>query len=104
MGTFDSGKQGLTGLLDAAVAGKLQLPDFQRDWRWDDSHIRSLLTSIARRFPVGAIMLLEKGGNVRFAERPLQGVSFNGTAPVAEKLILNWSAAADNPHASLAVP
>lgn len=56
MGTFDSGKQGLTGPLDAVVSGKLQLPDFQRDWRWDDSHIRSLLISIARRFPVGAIM------------------------------------------------
>lgn len=89
MGTFDSGKQGLTGLLEAVVSGKLQLPDFQRDWRWDDSHIRSLLISIARRFPVGAIMLLEKGGNVRFAERPVEGVAFGGSVPVADKLILD---------------
>lgn len=90
MGTFDSGKQGLTGLLEAVASGKLQLPDFQRNWRWDDSHIRSLLVSIARRFPVGALMLLEKGGDVRFAERPVEGVVFAlGPPPVADKLILD---------------
>jgi hypothetical protein len=89
MGTFDSGKQGLKGLLEEAASGKLQLPDFQRDWRWDDAHIRSLLISIARRFPVGAVMLLEKGGNVRFAERPLEGLTFGSPVPVADKLILD---------------
>ena len=90
MGTFDSGKQGLTGLLEAVASGKLQLPDFQRSWRWDDAHIRSLLVSIARRFPVGALMLLEKGGDVRFAERPVEGVAFApGPPPVADKLILD---------------
>ncbi|MEH2291321.1 MAG: DUF262 domain-containing protein [Nostoc sp.] len=33
----------------------MQRPDFQRGWVWDDEHIRSLLVSIARAFPVGAI-------------------------------------------------
>src|SRR6266849_2875466 len=90
MGTFDSGKQSLTGLLNDVVTGKLQLPDFQRSWRWDDAHIRSLLISIARRFPVGALMLLEKGGDVRFAERPVEGVTFTGVpVPAADKLILD---------------
>ncbi|WP_442938982.1 DUF262 domain-containing protein [Nostoc sp.] len=37
------------------VVGKIQRPDFQRGWVWDDEHIRSLLVSIARAFPVGAI-------------------------------------------------
>ena len=29
-------------ILDVST-GKIQLPEFQRDWRWDDIHIRSIL-------------------------------------------------------------
>jgi len=90
MSTFDSTKEKLKDLLANITSGKLQLPEFQRDWVWDDAHIRSLLVSIARSFPVGAIMLLEKGGEVRFAERPLEGISFSsGQVPAAETLILD---------------
>lgn len=64
MSTFDSTKNRLADLLRDIEAGKIQLPDFQRGWVWDDEHIRSLLTSIARAFPVGAIMLLESGDRV----------------------------------------
>lgn len=62
MSNFDSTKQGLGKLLDEIIEGKIQLPDFQRGWVWDDYHIRSLLVSIARAFPIGSIMLLETGG------------------------------------------
>lgn len=62
MSAFDSGKTSLKDLLNEIVDGKLQLPDFQRGWVWDDEHIRSLLISIARSFPIGAVMLLETGG------------------------------------------
>lgn len=42
----------------------------------DDDRIRSLLASIAVSFPIGAVMLLETGGNgVRFKPRVVQGVS-----------------------------
>ena len=58
MSTFDSTKTQLGELLSRVVSGKLQLPDFQRGWVWDDEHIRSLLVSIARSFPIGAVMLL----------------------------------------------
>ena len=63
MTTFDSTKTELGKLLDQIVEGKIQLPDFQRGWVWDDEHIRSLLVSIARSFPIGAVMLLEAGGD-----------------------------------------
>ena len=66
MSTFDSTKTRLADLLRAIEAGTIQLPDFQRGWVWDDEHIRSLLVSIARAFPIGAIMLLESGGEARF--------------------------------------
>ena len=41
--SFDSTKTALQELLARAHSGKLQLPDFQRGWVWDDDRIRSLL-------------------------------------------------------------
>lgn len=74
MTTFDSTKASLTDLLREISQGKLQLPDFQRGWVWDDDHIRDLLVSIGRSFPIGAIMLLESGGEIRFQTRPVEGL------------------------------
>src|SRR5579862_3836513 len=88
MTTFDSTKTELGKLLDEVVDGKIQLPDFQRGWVWDDEHIRSLLVSIARSFPIGAVMLLESGGDARFQVRPVEGVTLaKNTKP--ERLILD---------------
>jgi len=88
MSTFDSTKTQLSTLLSRVVEGKLQLPDFQRGWVWDDEHIRSLLVSIARSFPIGAVMLLETGGETRFQVRPVEGVELPpNTRP--EELILD---------------
>jgi hypothetical protein len=82
MSSFDSTKTELKTLLDEIVTGKLQLPDFQRGWVWDDEHIRSLMVSIARSFPIGAVMLLETGGEAKFQERPVEGVTTaNGAKP-----------------------
>lgn len=74
MTTFDSTKAPLSDLLREIREGKIQLPDFQRGWVWDDDHIRDLLVSIARSFPIGAVMLLEAGGEVRFETRPVEGL------------------------------
>src|SRR5690606_30408401 len=68
---------------------EIELPDFQRGWVWDDDHIRSLLASIARKFPVGAVMLLETGGEVRFKMRPVEGVQTSASGDAVEKLILD---------------
>jgi hypothetical protein len=90
MTTFDSTKASLNDLLREIKEGKIQLPDFQRGWVWDDDHIRDLLVSIARSFPIGAVMLLEAGGEVRFETRPIEGLEDKvpkGRAP--EKLILD---------------
>jgi hypothetical protein len=86
---FDSGKEPLSRLLDEAAEGKLQLPDFQRGWVWDDYGIRSLLASVSQSFPVGAIMTLRTGGEVRFQPRPIEGLSFSNPAPQPERLLLD---------------
>jgi uncharacterized protein with ParB-like and HNH nuclease domain len=87
--SFDSTKIGLPDIIKDIVLGKVQLPDFQRGWVWDDNHVRSLLVSVARSFPVGAVMLLETGGDVRFQVRPIENLVFDSKVPEPEKLILD---------------
>ena len=55
---FDSTKEDLKDILRDADDGKLQLPDFQRDYVWADEDVRSLIASIAKGFPVGALLTL----------------------------------------------
>jgi len=88
MSTFDSTKLPLREVIHGIKKGEYQLPDFQRGWVWDDEHVRSLLVSIARSFPIGAVMTLETGGDVRFQVRPIENVKLEkDIAP--EKLILD---------------
>jgi hypothetical protein len=89
MSSFDSTKIALPDIIKDIVHGKVQLPDFQRGWVWDDQHVRSLLVSITRSFPVGAVMLLETGGDVRFQVRPIENLVFEGKVPDPDKLILD---------------
>ncbi len=90
MSTFDSTKRLLPEILADIVKGKIQLPDFQRGWVWDDDHIRSLMVSVARSFPVGAVMLLETGGEAKFQLRAVEGVELPTVgAPSADLLILD---------------
>lgn len=70
---FETNPRHLSDLVGEIGVGKIQLPDFQRGWVWDDGRIQGLLTSVIRQFPVGAIMMLENGGDLRFASRPIYG-------------------------------
>lgn len=89
MTTFDSTKRSLPELLKDITTGKIQLPDFQRGWVWDDDHVKSLLVSIARSFPVGAVMLMETGGEVRFQTRPVEGIDPDSVTKDPDQLILD---------------
>ena len=84
---FDSTKKGLKDLLRRAHKGRLQLPDFQRDYVWGDEDVRSLIASVAKGFPVGALLTLQTGGEVRFKPRLLAGVPSQNTNP--EELLLD---------------
>ncbi|MCF8480536.1 MAG: DUF262 domain-containing protein [Rhodospirillum sp.] len=76
-------------LLKRAGGGQIQLPDFQRGWVWDDEGLRSLLASISRSFPVGAIMTLQTGGEVRFKPRMVEGASETNGPVEPESLLLD---------------
>ena len=78
METFDSTKRGLLEILKDVHTGKIQLPDFQRGWVWDDNRIKGIIASVAKSFPIGAIMLLETGNeNIKFKTKPIEGVKLN---------------------------
>ena len=71
--TFQTNPYDLFKLLEDCHRGALQLPDFQRSWVWDEDRIKSLIASISRAFPVGALMTLDSGGEVNFKPRPVEG-------------------------------
>lgn len=71
--TFQTNPVDLDKLLDDCHRGAFQLPDFQRSWVWDEDRIKSLIASISRAFPIGALMTLVSGGNVNFKPRPIEG-------------------------------
>ncbi|MDP4030246.1 MAG: DUF262 domain-containing protein [Gallionella sp.] len=79
---FDTTKEDLKDILRKVNEGKLQLPDFQRDYVWSDEDVRSLVASIGKGFPVGALLTLETGGEVEFKPRTLEGVAASGVSPV----------------------
>lgn len=88
--TFDSGKYPLLSLLQMIASGRMQLPDFQRSWVWDDEHIKDLLASVSVSYPIGAVMLLETGNeDVRFKPRAVEGVQLPDPPPSPERLILD---------------
>ncbi|MGQ7847333.1 GmrSD restriction endonuclease domain-containing protein [Granulosicoccus sp. 3-233] len=73
MSTFESTTRSLTELLREIGAGVIQLPEFQRGWIWDDDQIQDLLVSIAGRFPIGTVTLLECADQGLFKTRALEG-------------------------------
>ena len=71
----------LKELLKELNEGLIQLPDFQRDWVWDNNRIKALIVSLANNYPVGAVMFLETGGEIAFSYRPFTGVGQTDVIP-----------------------
>ena len=82
---FQTPQYRLAEYLERAVNGKIQLPDFQRGYKWDDERIRQLLVTVLRGHPMGVVMLLNTGNEqIRFKPRPVEGVHLpGGTEPEA---------------------
>ena len=87
--TFQTNPEDLYKLLDDCRRGVLQLPDFQRSWVWDEDRIKSLIASISRAFPVGALMTLHTGGPVNFKPRPVEGAPLEAKQASPHSLLLD---------------
>ncbi|RAY15945.1 hypothetical protein DPM19_09355 [Actinomadura craniellae] len=78
----------LSTVLDEVADGRIRLPDFQRNWLWDDERIISILATVTMSYPMGVIMTLETGGpGAVFKTRPLEGTQ--DAARQAEQLLLD---------------
>ncbi|MFL6162356.1 MAG: DUF262 domain-containing protein [Jatrophihabitantaceae bacterium] len=79
----------LSEYLKWTTSGKIQLPDFQRGYKWEDERIRQLLVTILRGHPLGVVMLLKTGNDqIRFKPRPIEGAAVTGQTP-ADSLLLD---------------
>jgi uncharacterized protein with ParB-like and HNH nuclease domain len=87
--TFQTNPIDLYKLLENCQLGILQLPDFQRSWVWDEDRIKSLIASVSRAFPVGALMSLDTGGPVNFKPRPVEGAPKNARDTPPQSLLLD---------------
>ncbi len=78
----------LSEYMQWTTTGKIQLPDFQREFKWDDDRIRSLLVTVLRGHPLGVVMLLKTGNDqIRFKPRPVEGVTLPVVAEPASLLL-----------------
>lgn len=78
----------LQAVLDQIESGAMQLPDFQRDWKWDDQRIRELIATVTLDYPLGVVMTLATGGKSSFRARPLTGADIT-TAAAPDLLLLD---------------
>lgn len=85
--SFRTAEPNLKDVLADIHNGNIQLPDFQREWVWDDRHILELIASVSLSFPIGAVMFLEAGG-VPFQTRLFEGVEI-APLPSPKKLVLD---------------
>lgn len=68
--------------LERTTTGIIQLPDFQRRYKWDEERVRQILVTVLRGHPMGVVMLLETGNaQVRFKPRPVEGTEVAGAEP-----------------------
>jgi uncharacterized protein with ParB-like and HNH nuclease domain len=58
-------------LLRKAKVGQFKLPQFQRDFVWNEAQVALLIDSIARNYPIGSLLLLEPGPEIHLSTRPL---------------------------------
>ena len=79
---FSTPSYDLNDLFRRVDHGDLQLPDFQREYRWDIDRIRALLVTVLRGYPMGSFMALDtRNTKLRFRPRPLEGAPHTDTEP-----------------------
>src|SRR3954451_8442235 len=60
-------------ILELVGSGRIQLPEFQRAWKWDDERIRALIATVTLDYPLGVVMALQTNGASLFRTRTLKG-------------------------------
>jgi len=91
--SFDPQRRKLSDLLDDLETGVLQLPEFQRPYKWNARQKKHLLTSIQKNYPIGTLLFLELGPNSagrKFRALPIEPVALGGAkVDIPSDLILD---------------
>lgn len=67
------------GLVQQAIEGKLKLPAFQRDWKWNRRQVIELFDSLRNQYPIGSFLLAKTGDDLDLSPR-----AFNFTSDQAD--------------------
>lgn len=79
---FTTPSYSLPDLFARINRGELQLPDFQRTYAWPIDQIHSLVVTVLRGYPIGALLALDtRNEPMRFKPRPIAGAPDTGTNP-----------------------
>ena len=73
--SFEPISDKLRTLLEQCRTGQIQVPEFQREWVWDEKSIVSLLDSVIKGYPIGTLMVLDTKANASFKYRQVVGAS-----------------------------
>lgn len=79
----------LSEILEHVSDGRIQLPEFQRNWVWDDERIRALIATVTLDYPLGVIMTLSCGDQPLFKARPLAGTEPERITTGPKQLLLD---------------
>lgn len=64
----------LVQLVKRIQGRSFEIPQFQRDFVWNESQVTLLVDSIARNYPIGSLLLIEKTPNIKLASRSVDAV------------------------------
>lgn len=66
-------QESFLSLVQEAYDGRLQLPAFQRDWKWERNKVISLYDSLRKHFPIGSFLFLDASPEYDLSPRPYEG-------------------------------
>ena len=76
-------------IIPEITKAEIQIPDFQREWEWNDDRIRELLSSVSLAYPIGAVMLLSVGETTEFQTRTITGAPTQSPKKQPKSLVLD---------------
>ena len=87
---YETRSEPLESVLADVHHGRIQLPDFQRDWVWTENSVRELIDSVSRGYPIGSLLFVDtRNKAAQFHARPFFSTPVEEGAVEAEKLVLD---------------
>ena len=86
---MNNSQESFLGLVKQAYTGKLQLPAFQRDWKWENSKVISLYDSLRKQYPIGSFLFLKKSFSIDFCPRAFAATKTTEPLLEMERLALD---------------